>query len=339
MVSGLYFPSMVPSSFLFRLPSLLAYLLLAWLGFSSVAAAETPAPPPGEAARTVLALLRHQADACHQIAEDVGGRWSRIQGSEESREERIRDWIVERKTAEMASARKAGDLAEELLGSVRSEASAEAVGALQRLARHARQLCDRTAHPVAPLSRFRDEIVELVHQVERVNRELGRLVLADEEALEAALEPYLGAIHGAGVQAEGEYRDFVESERPEETGPTMKERMQQWHRTVYLPAVIPAKRALGAYLKAQSERGGRVGAACRDLTTALLPVIRNHREIFGSAPDPDVPEHLHRAYVSMQRMAIACSRGRVREAQEEMEDVQLRLRAAAGFLSPYGLTP
>lgn len=329
-------PSLLPGLASFAAAGVLS---LAWLCLPSAASAEATTTPPGDAPRAVLALLRHQAEACHQIAEDVGGRWSRMQGSEESREERIRDWIVERKTSEMASARKAGDLAEELLGSVHAEASAETVSALRRLARHASQLCDRAALPVAPLSSFRDGIVELVRQVERVERELGRLVLADEEALDAVLEPYLGAIHGAGVQAEGEYRDFVESERPADSGPTLKDRMHEWHRSVYLPAVIPAKRALAAYLKAESERGGRVGAACRDLTTAVLPVIRNHREIFGSAPDSEVHQHLHRAYVSMQRMAIACSRGRVREAQEEMKNVRLRLRAAAAFLSPYGLTP
>ena len=287
-----------------------------------------------------MALLDYQFEGCHQLSEGIVTRWDRMAGSNEHQEQRIRDWILQSHTGEMASFRKAGDAADELLDRLQPQIRREAGASLRRMAEHTGRLCDLVAVPVAPFSSFQLEILETVEKIEREVRELGRLVLSDEKRKAEAIAPYLPTIQMAAMDAEGEYQDFLEAEEPEEPkGPTKAQLMRHWHDETYTPAVLPAKRALGAYVSAQEKRNRGVGSACRDLSRAVIPLLNEKSRIFPSAPDPVVVEPLRRAYVEMQALAADCNAARVKRAQEHLEAAQHYLMEAARLLAPYGITP
>jgi hypothetical protein len=262
-------------------------------------------------------------------------------GSDEHQEQRIRDWILQSHTGEMASFRQAGDAADELLDRLQPKIRREAGASLRRMAEHTRRLCDLVAVPVAPFESFRLEVLETIEKIEREERELGRLILSDEKRKADAIAPYLPAIQMAAMEAEGQYQDFLEAEKPkkEEEGPTMTQLMQHWHETAYVPTVLPAKRALAAYLKAQQRRNSGVGSACRDLSRAVVPILREGSAVFTACPDPAAAEPLRQAFAAMQSLAVDCTAGRVQEAQAHLSVVQRKLGLASSLLAPYGITP
>lgn len=298
-----------------------------------------PLPGAGKEAITILALLDYQFDGCFQLSDAIVTRWDRMAGSDEHQQQRIRDWILQSHTGEMASFRKAGDEADELLDRLQPKIRREAGASLRRMAEHTGRLCDLVAVPVGPFESYRIETHETVEKIEREIRELGRLVLSDDERMAEAIAPYLPSIQMAAMDAEGEYQEFLEAEKPEEPeGPTMAQLMQHWHQEVYSPTVLPAKRALAAYLRAQQERNRGVGSACRDLSRAVIGVLRDET-VFTSAPDPAVAEPLRKAYSEMQALAVDCSAARLQRAQEHLDRTRGWLGEAAGILAPYGLQP
>ena len=326
------------------LHSLFAVLVLcltSWVAVAHDARAESlPLPAAGKEAATVLALLDYQFQGCEQLSEGISTRWNRMAGSPEHQEQRIRDWILQSHTGEMASFRKAGDLADALLDQVQPNIRREAGASLRRMAEHTGRLCDLVAVPVAPFQSFQLETSDTVEKIEREVRELGRLVLSDEKRMAEAITPYLPTIQMAAMEAEGQYMDFLEAEKPKEPeGPTPAQLMQHWHQELYTPATIPAKRALASYLKAQQERNRGVGSACRDLSRALIPILKDTSQVFAAAPDPAVVEPLRRAYAEMQALAVDCNAARVQHAQVHLEKTRGLLAEAATVLAPYGISP
>lgn len=319
----------------------LAICLTGTVAVAQTARAESlPIPAAGKEAVTVLALIDYQFQGCELLSEGITTRWDRMAGSPEHQEQRIRDWILQSHTGEMASLRKAGDLAEELLDQVQPKIRREAGASLRRMAEHTGRLCDLVAVPVAPFESFQLETLETVEKIEREERELGRLVLSDEKRMAEAITPYLPTVQMAAVEAEGQYMDFLETEKPKEPeGPTPAQLMQHWHDEIYAPATLPAKRALAAYLKAQRERNRGVGSACRDLSRALIPILRDTSNVFATVPDPAVIEPLRRAYAEMQALAVDCNAARVQRAQEHLDKTRFLLAEAAAVLAPYGIAP
>lgn len=319
----------------------LAICLSGTVALAQSARAETlPLPAAGKEAVTVLGLLDYQFQGCEQLSRGISTRWDRMAGSPEHQEQRIRDWILQSHTGEMASYRKAGDLADDLLDEVQQKIRREAGASLRRMADHTGRLCDLVAVPVAPFESFQLETLEAVEKIERETRELGRLVLSDEERMAEAVAPYLPKIQMAAVQAEGQYQDFLDTEKPKEPeGPTPAQLMQHWHREVYTPATLPSKRALGSYLRAQQERNRSVGSACRDLSRALIPVLKDTSQVFSSAPDPKVVDPLRRAYAEMQALAVDCNAARLQRAQTHLNRTRGLLAEAAAVMAPYGIQP
>ena len=302
--------------------------------------ASVPLPDAGKEAVTILALLDYQFEGCQQLSEGISTRWNRMAGTNEHQEQRIRDWILQSHTGEMASFRKAGDVADELLDQLQPKIRREAGASLRRMAEHSGRLCDLVAVPVAPFDSFQLEVLETVEKIEREVRELGRLVLSDDERKAEAIAPYLPGIQMAAVEAEGQYQDYLETEEPDEPeGPTLTQLMQHWHQEVYRPAVVPAKQALADYLRAQAERNRGVGSACRDLSRAVIPILKDSSQVFASAPDKKVVEPLRRAFVEMQALAVDCNAARVQQAQEHLVRTQGYLGEAAALLAPYGVKP
>lgn len=302
--------------------------------------AELPIPASGKEAVTILALVDYQFDGCDRLSDAIITRWQRMAGSPEHQEQRIRDWILQSHTSEMAGYRKAGDLAEQLLDRIQTRVRGEARSSLRRMADHTRRLCDLSAVPVAPFESFQLDVVETAEKIEREVRELGRLVLSDQRRMSEAIAPYLPTIQTAAVQAEGEFLDFLESEKPKKPeGPTLEQLVQHWYHEVYLPVVIPSKKALRDYLRARDARARAVGTSCRDLSRAVIPVLRDGDRIFGSSPIREVEEPLRKAYVALQAMAADCSAGRIQRAQQHLDEATLRLRAAAAYLQPFGVSP
>lgn len=317
--------------------------------FSAVLAASTaaqearptgpPIPAAGKEAITILALLDYQFEGCQGLSEGILTRWERMAGSDEHQEQRIRDWILQSHTGEMASFRKAGDAADELLDQLQPKIRREAGASLRRMAEHTSRLCDLVAVPVAPYTSFQLEVLDTVEKIEREIRELGRLVLSDDKRMAEAIAPYLPTIQMAAMEAEGQYMDFLEAEEPEEPkGPTKAQLMQHWHDEIYSPAALPAKRALAAYLKAQEERNRGVGSTCRDLSRAVVPILRDNK-VLPSLPDPSLVEPFRRVYTEMQELAADCNEARLQKAQEHLEKTRELLNELSVLLLPYGIKP
>lgn len=302
--------------------------------------AELKIPSSGKEAITILALVDYQFEGCRQLSNAIITRWQRMAGSAGHQEQRIRDWILQSHTSEMAGYRKAGDVAEQLLDRIQTRVRSETRSSLRRMADHTRRLCDLSAVPVAPFEGFQLDVVETTEKIQREVRELGRLVLSDDRRMAEAISPYLPTIQMAAVQAEGEFLDFLESEKPEKPeGPTLEQLVQHWYHEVYLPVVIPAKKALRDYLRGREVRTRAVSTSCRDLSRAVIPVLRDGDRIFGSSPIREVEDPLRQAYVALQAMAADCSAGRIQRAQKHLDEATGRLRVAARLLQPYGVKP
>ncbi|MEL7061278.1 MAG: hypothetical protein AAGN46_14745 [Acidobacteriota bacterium] len=317
----------------------LALALLSSLLAASAGAATSPDPPDGEWTVSATALLLHQQRICDRIAGRVLERWATLGGSTAEQERTMRDDVLERQISDLAAARAAGDLAARFVPRARSEAGAEAGASIERLTGLVRGLCDAVALPTAPRETFRRRLEDQMARIDRERDELGRLVVADDDRLEAALGPYLVPIEIAGLEAEGEYLDYLESLRPKDRGPTIAEQMHTWHAQVYVPAVAPAKSALSEYLAARRTRNGRaMGRACRELASQLGPILQNRDRVF-TAPDRKVDDPLFFAYTELRGLAVQCTAGRTREVEEHWQKAQERLREANARLSQWGLRP
>ena len=142
----------------------------------------------------------------------------------------------------------------------------------------------------------------------------------------------------AGIEAEGEYLAYLESLRPKDRAPTMRERMHAWHRAIYTPAVTPAKKAFGAYLKARKSNNAKaMGRACREISSSVSVLLRSE-EAFDS-PDPRLNEPLRRIYISMRHLSKECSAGRAREIEARFSELQEKLKTAGSQMARYRLSP
>lgn len=325
-------------------PSRLAVLALGALaaGLSPSALAETPPPPParGEAPVTTLSLLYHQRETCDTISGEVIGYWRDLAGDPSAQEATVRDFVLERQISDLAASRAAADLVERFMPRAQQEAtSSETASSLRRLAGLARELCDAVALPTGPLDRFEAKIRDLLDRIEVEQKELGRLLVVPEDArVEAALQPYLGYIQIRGLQAQAEYLVYLESIREVPTGPTMTQRMQEWSRDVYSPAVAPAKRAFAAYLEARKARdASAMLQTCRQLTSPVIRLLRDDATF--SPPDPRVAEPIRAIYEAMRGLGPHCTTGREQEVQEQLATIQKRLREASQALERYGIRP
>ncbi len=311
-----------------------------------VAAAAVPQPEPGRAPATVLALLDYNRNLCDVLAGKVILRWQRW-GDSDAALEKVRDYLVQRQLSELAAARAAGDITRSLLDRARSEAGAETGAALERLADSVRSLCDTVAWPATERAEFETRVRGLLDRIESGEEELGGLLVVPEEELEAALDPYLTPIQLAGVEAQDEYLDYLESLKPKARGPTLTELMQAWHRR-YSAATAPTKESLGKFLAARNQNDSRaMAAACRELLAAVIPVLRDEGNFelpkrllpasrgFGIELYPP----LQLAYDEIRELAVDCSAGRSREVLNHMNEMQKQLQIAAQHLAKYSLAP
>lgn len=306
---------------------------------SEARGARIASPAEGQYAPTVLALLHHQRDICDSIAGSVLGYWARLGGGEEAREKAVRDMVLERRISELAAARTTSDLVERFLPRARDERGGETASSLERLSTLTRALCDTVALPTAPRAGFSDAVSEALDRIEREEEELGRLLVVPDDVLSASLAPYLIAIESSGLEAEGEYLQYLESIRPKPQAPTMRDVMQTWHRDVYTPAVTPTKRSLAAYLKARRDSDSRgITTACRALAGDVATLLRSQETVFA-APDEKVREPLHRAFIELRGLATQCNAARWRELDQHWTDAQAQLGRANERLARWGLQP
>jgi hypothetical protein len=301
-----------------------------------VGAAEVPTPPKGQWAATTLALLHYNRRLCDGIAGKVRSRWRSL-GDGPNSEKAIRDYVLQTVLSELTAARATGDIVDRFLPQAKSEAGRETGSALIRLYELETALCDAVALPTGPRESFDLEIVDLLDRIEREQAELGRLLVVPEATLASALEPYLLPIQTAGVEAEGNYLDYLEGLRPKPQPPTLKELMVAWHH-VYATAVAPVKGALGRFVAArQASDAAAIRQACREISATVIPVLRA-KELF-KAPDSKVDQPLYQAYLELQQLAAHCTAGRFREVDQSLASVQRQLGLAARTLTPYALQP
>lgn len=296
-----------------------------------------PDPETGRWALTTFALLRYQRNLCDGIAGKVLGRWRRLDGDSAAAQESMRRFVVEQELTDLAAGRAAADVARRFLPAARDEVEPRAAAALERLLRLEGLLCDAVAYPTAPRAEFEAGVRDLLDRIEREEVELGRMLVVTAGELETILEPYLPPLQIAGVEAEGEYRDYLDSlETPPEL-PSLEQLMGAWHRR-YSEAARPTKRALGKYLAARRATDARARhAACREILAAVIPLLRD-RDLFR-APDPKVRSPLERAFVELRQMATHCNAGRSFEVEQHFGEMQRQLAAAARLLAPYSLKP
>ena len=272
---------------------------------------------------TTVAILNHQTTTCDMLAVRVLDYWRTQEPapSREVEEERIRDYVLRSQLSDLAASRSAGDLVERFLPRSRSDAGSETVASLRRLAGLTTELCDAVAIPVAPLATFEAKIRGILNRVEVEQAELGRLLVVPDKVEQDALEPYLIPIQVAGIEAEGQYLAYLESIRPKDKGPTIHDRMNAWYQQVYLPGVMPSKKAFALFLKARKTNNGReMSAACRQMSTEVAALMRKPETFQG--PDARLEIPLRNIYLSMRRLATQCTAGRSREVQNEMKKIQ-----------------
>ncbi|MEM8930076.1 MAG: hypothetical protein AAGE94_02810 [Acidobacteriota bacterium] len=306
----------------------------------AAATGEPPEPAAGDAPVATLALLYHQRDICDTIAGKVLENWPSAEMPVEQQAEAVQEYVLQRQLADLAAGRAAADLIDRFMPRAQQEAtSGETASSLGRLAGQVRELCDTVALPVAPREQFEARIRGHLDRVAVETKELGRLLLVDDdERIEAALQPYLFPIQVAGIEAQGEYLAYLEKIRPKPKGPTMAEQMQSWHRTVYTPTVTPTKRAFGAYLKARNSRDAKaMRETCRRLSSQVIQLLRDDAAF--TPPDDRVAEALRRIYIDMRSLGPHCAAGREQEVQSQLGVIQGRLRDAASQLQRYGLGP
>lgn len=322
----------------------LAALLAAHATYA--AGSDISLPPEGQSAATTLALLDYNRRLCDGVTGKVLNTWRSL-GDGPRAEQRIRDVVVERELADLAAGRAASDIVRSFLPRARAEAGTETAASLERLHQLIEELCDTVAWPTAPRGRFATGVRDLLDRIDREQEELGRLLVVPEDALEDALEPYLTAIQLAGVEAENEYLDHLESLKPKPRGPTLEELMQAWHGR-YSEAVGPTKQALGQFLQARAANDSRaISQACREILAAVIPVLRDD-QLF-KLPTPQIPASkgitmetyapLRQAYEEIRQLAFDCNAGRQREAHADLAEMERQLQIAAAHLGKFSLAP
>ncbi len=314
-------------------------LTLAGVLFAAPCAAQdNVAPPaPGTAAVTTLALLSYNRELCDDIAGKLVIHWRGLGSSPKAQLETMRQRVVNRDLSTLASARAASDLVEGFLPQARKEAGGKTGDALGRLHDLVVELCDTVAYPDGSQATFEAGLAEILDRIESEQTELGRLEVVSEDALEKALAPYLGHVQMAGVEAEGEYRDYLDSLKPPPELPTLQDYMEAWHRG-YAQAVLPTKQALGRYLQGRRANDpAMIRTACREILAAVIPLLRNDRAL--KAPVPAVVKPLHRAFTELKMMASQCTAGRSREMETHYREMQIQLAEASGVLAEFTLKP
>ena len=318
----------------------LVVLGLAALATPVTAAPQAPDPPDGRWAVTTVAVLHHQKNTCDILAGKILEHWRELGPvtSHDIDEGRIREHVLQTQLSDLAASRSAGDLVARFLPRARSETNSETVASLRRLDTLTTELCNAVALPVAPVGQFEAKIREILDRLEVEQAELGRLLVVSDEDEQAALEPYLIPIQVAGIEAEGEYLAYLESLKPKPKEPTIQDRMRAWHAQVYVPAVTPVKKTFGAFIAAQRTNNGReMNASCRALTRDVTALLRNDAAF--ESPDPRLEVPLRNVYVAMRRLATQCTAGRSREVQNELAEIQRRLRDSGEVLKRYQLPP
>ncbi len=309
-------------------------LLLAAPGFAQDGVAP---PPTGTAAATTLALLTYNRELCDGIAGKMVVHWRKLGSSTEAQLETMRQRVVNRDLSTLASAREASDLVKSFLPRVREEAARKTGDTLERLHALGVELCDTVAYPRGGLGTFEDQLAAILDHIEGEEAELGRLLVVSEDALKKALAPYLGHVQMVGVEAEGEYRDYLDSLKPPPKLPTLQELMDAWHHG-YARAVLPTKQALGRYLQGRRANDpAAIRTSCRQVLAAVIPLLRNERAL--KAPFPAVNKPLRRAFTELKMMASECTAGRSREVETHYKQMQAQLGAAAGLLAEFSLKP
>ncbi len=301
------------------------------------AAADVPPPETGTAAVTTLAILRYNRELCDGIAGKLVVHWSGLGSSPEAQVATMRQLVVDRELSSLASARAASDLIESFLPQVREEVHAKTAAGIKRLHVLEAELCDTVAYPSGTQEQFEAELAAILDQIESEETELGRLLEAKEDALQSALGPYLEHVQIAGIEAEGEYRDYLDSLKPPPRLPTPQELMEAWHRG-YTQAVLPTKKALSKYLRGRRDNDPvLIRTACREMLTSVILLLRDDR-VFQS-PVPQVGKPLRRAFVELKQMASECTTGRSREMEQHYREMQVQLSSASGLLAEFSLKP
>lgn len=302
-----------------------------------------PAAPAAEtsdqAVTTVLSLIRFKRSSCDLIAGRVLDQWQKSGGSVEVQEERARDYVLKSELSDLAASRAAADILARYLPRAKVGVDGETHATMTRLDSAVTTLCDTVALPTGPLAEFRARLSDVLARIEVEETELGRLlVIPGAAVLEAAIEPHLEEIQLAGLNAESEYQQYLESLRPKEAKATFTDKMREWHANTYLPAVTPSKAAWGKYLAAREKLDSRgMNTACRELSQALIPLLRDSTPFKG--PDPKLEEPLRLAYVELRAMATHCTSGNSGQLNRHWTEFNARLQRLSETLQRYGLQP
>ena len=312
-------------------------LLLCLPAAAAAESEDLPELAAGQRDKTILALLDFNRVLCDGIAGKVIAHWQGLAGTPEAELEAVRQFVVNRELSDLAQSREAADIVESLLGDAGGGGGRETVAALERLQQLGVELCDTVAYPKESREHFEDELARILDRIEQEEAELGRLLVVPKAEREDALAPYLGRIQMAGVEAEGEYRDYLESLKPPPRLPTQQELMEAWHLR-YSTAVQPTKQALAKYLAGRRANDVRmIGTACREISAAVIPLLRNDRVFV--APEEKLYQPLHRAFVEIKLLASECVAGHSREVEEHYGSMQTQLATASGLLAKFSLRP
>jgi len=308
------------------------------LSSAPVAPAKTGVPPPraGAGAPTVLALLHHSHELCNHVGEGLLTHWRGLRAGGAHEQDALDNYVLKR-TSEISQARATGDFVRRFLPQARQETDDDTAAVLERLYDLETSLCNAVASPRPPRQDFAAGVQEILEQIESKEAELGRLLVVSDDALQKALEPYLEPVRKAGVEAEKEYQAYLESIRPKERPPTRKELMTAWHQR-YQQGVQPTKLALTQYLRARKQHDARaLGATCRELLMAVLPLLDN--PFLFKAPDSRVEVPLREAYREIRQWAGYCASGRFDQVDKHYERMQQYLARASALLAEYDLRP
>jgi hypothetical protein len=132
----------------------------------------------------------------------------------------------------------------------------------------------------------------------------------------------------------------VEAPDPEEIIRQRLPTVHAWH-TEYRLRVGPVKKHVALVLRAmrdeEPQQVQQIGGACRSLVDQITPLLAEP-QVFA-APEIGIESDLRLAFYHFQRMAGACLNGRLSEVNSEMGKAESKLKAAAGVLARYGLTP
>ncbi len=288
-----------------------------------------------ERAKAAIALLHYNRELCDRIAGKVIAYWGGLAASPEAELEAVRKFVVSRELSGLAQSREAADIVEEVLEDLRGDKETRA--SLKRLQSLEIELCDTVAYPKKSRGHFEDELARTLDRIEQEESEIGRLLVLSKPQRDSAIAPFLERIQLAGVEAEGEYRDYLESLKPPPRLPTQQELMAAWHKK-YAAAVLPTKQALGKYLAGrQANDPAKIRTACREISGAVIPLLRKTKVFV--APEEKIHKPLYRAFVEIKLMASECVAGHSREREEHYSAMQTQLANAAGLLARFSLRP